>query len=100
MIRGPGGSLWGANAVNGVINITTRSAKETQGGAYFEGGAGNVERGFGAVRYGGQLAPRGPPPVSFCETGRALRVHSLKSLVKLDRLKREPCEPDPSHPGR
>ncbi len=55
VIRGPGGSLWGANAVNGVINITTKSAKETQG-AYFEGGGGNVERGFGAVRYGGQLA--------------------------------------------
>jgi iron complex outermembrane receptor protein len=55
VIRGPGGALWGANAVNGVINITTRSAKETQG-AYFEGGGGNVERGFGAVRYGGQLA--------------------------------------------
>lgn len=55
VVRGPGGSLWGANAVNGVINITTRSAKDTQG-AYFEGGGGNVERGFGAVRYGGQLA--------------------------------------------
>ena len=31
VIRGPGATLWGANAVNGVINITTRSAKETQG---------------------------------------------------------------------
>jgi iron complex outermembrane receptor protein len=56
VIRGPGGSLWGANAVNGVINITTRSAKETQG-AYFEGGGGTEERGFGGVRYGGQLEP-------------------------------------------
>jgi iron complex outermembrane receptor protein len=55
VIRGPGASLWGANAVSGVINITTRSAKETQG-AYFEGGGGTTERGFGAVRYGGQLA--------------------------------------------
>jgi iron complex outermembrane receptor protein len=54
VIRGPGASLWGANAVNGVINITTRSAKETQG-AYFEGGGGTLERGFGAVRYGGKL---------------------------------------------
>lgn len=33
VIRGPGGSIWGANAVNGVINIITRSARDTQGGA-------------------------------------------------------------------
>ena len=32
VIRGPGASVWGSNAVNGVINITTKSAKETQGG--------------------------------------------------------------------
>jgi iron complex outermembrane receptor protein len=56
VIRGPGASLWGANAVNGVVNITTKSAKETQG-AYFEAGGGNQERGFGGVRYGGQLEP-------------------------------------------
>jgi iron complex outermembrane recepter protein len=34
VIRGPGGSLWGSNAVNGVINITTKPAQDTQGG-YF-----------------------------------------------------------------
>ncbi len=56
VIRGPGASLWGANAVNGVINITSKSARDTQG-AYFEGGSGTTERGFGAVRYGGDLAP-------------------------------------------
>jgi iron complex outermembrane receptor protein len=56
VIRGPGASLWGANAVNGVINITSKSAKDTQG-AYFEGGGGTTERAFGAVRFGGQLAP-------------------------------------------
>jgi iron complex outermembrane receptor protein len=55
VIRGPGASLWGANAVSGVINVVTKSAKETQG-AFFEGGGGSAERGFGAVRYGGQLA--------------------------------------------
>lgn len=32
VIRGPGATLWGANAVNGVINITSKSARETQGG--------------------------------------------------------------------
>ena len=54
VIRGPGASLWGANAVNGVINITTRAAKDTQG-VLISGGGGNEERGFGTVRYGGKL---------------------------------------------
>lgn len=54
VIRGPGAALWGANAVNGVINITTRAAKDTQG-LLVSGGAGNEERGFGTVRYGGKL---------------------------------------------
>ena len=40
VIRGPGGTLWGANAVNGVINVITRSAKDTHG-TLLEGGAGN-----------------------------------------------------------
>jgi iron complex outermembrane receptor protein len=55
VISGPGGTLWGANAVNGVINITTKSAKETQG-VYVEGGGGSELRDFGGVRYGGTLA--------------------------------------------
>jgi iron complex outermembrane receptor protein len=54
VIRGPGATLWGANAVNGVINIITKSAKETQGWLVV-GGGGTEERGFGGVRYGGQL---------------------------------------------
>ncbi len=54
VIRGPGAALWGANAVNGVINIITKSAKDTQGGL-ITGGYGTEERGFGAVRYGGKL---------------------------------------------
>ncbi len=54
VIRGPGGTLWGANAVNGVINITTKSAKETQG-LYLEAGGGNVYQGFDSIRYGGKL---------------------------------------------
>lgn len=56
VISGPGGTLWGANAVNGVINITTKSAKDTQGG-YVEAGGGSQLQGFGGVRYGGVLAP-------------------------------------------
>lgn len=54
VIRGPGASIWGANAVNGVINIITKSARDTQGGL-IEAGGGTEERGFSTVRYGGKL---------------------------------------------
>jgi iron complex outermembrane receptor protein len=54
IIRGPGATLWGANAVNGVINILTKSAKDTQGILLF-GGGGNEERDFAGVRYGGRI---------------------------------------------
>jgi iron complex outermembrane recepter protein len=53
VVAGPGGTLWGSNAVNGVINIITRDAGETQGGLV-EVGAGNERRGFASVRYGWQ----------------------------------------------
>jgi iron complex outermembrane receptor protein len=56
VISGPGGSLWGANAVNGVINITTKSAADTQG-LYLSAGAGTQLRNTATVRYGGSLAP-------------------------------------------
>ena len=52
VISGPGGTLWGANAVNGVINIVTRSASETQG-LLVRAGGGNELREDGAIRYGG-----------------------------------------------
>jgi iron complex outermembrane receptor protein len=51
VIRGPGGSLWGANAVNGVINIVTKKSSETQGGLLSAGG-GTEERAFTSIRYG------------------------------------------------
>lgn len=54
IIRGPGATLWGANAVNGVINIRSKSAQETQGFLLY-GGAGDQETGFGGVRYGGTI---------------------------------------------
>ncbi len=54
VIRGPGATLWGANAVNGVINIITKKAQDTQGGLITAGG-GNLEQGFGAARYGGKI---------------------------------------------
>ena len=55
VISGPGATQWGANAVNGVINITTKSAKDTQGGVLI-GGAGSELRSSGGVRYGGRTA--------------------------------------------
>jgi iron complex outermembrane receptor protein len=54
VIRGPGGTLWGANAVNGVINITSKSARDTQGWLV-TGGGGTEEHGFAGARYGGHL---------------------------------------------
>ncbi len=54
VIRGSGGALWGANAVNGVINIVTKAASATEGGlATVEAGGPGYARG--AVRYGGSL---------------------------------------------
>jgi iron complex outermembrane receptor protein len=57
VISGPGATLWGANAVNGVINIITKSAASTQG-TLLSATAGRNERN-GAVRYGGTLANGG-----------------------------------------
>ena len=57
VISGPGATLWGANAVNGVINIITLPASRTQGSSVFAGG-GNLERGAG-VRHGGAFGSDG-----------------------------------------
>jgi iron complex outermembrane receptor protein len=53
--RGPGGTMWGANAVNGVINIITRSAGETPG-VVASVAAGSSEHAVASLRYGGSLA--------------------------------------------
>jgi iron complex outermembrane receptor protein len=57
VISGPGGTLWGSNAVNGVINIITRSTAQTRGGLLQLGG-GTHERGAGG-RYGGAIGEAG-----------------------------------------
>lgn len=62
VIRGPGGTLWGSNAVNGVINITTKGAAATQG-TFAQLGAGNEDPAIGSFRYGWQT-----------ESGAAARV--------------------------
>jgi iron complex outermembrane receptor protein len=55
VIRGPGASLWGANAVNGVVNIMTKSARDTQG-VLASVGAGTEDQPSLSARYGGTLA--------------------------------------------
>ena len=57
VISGPGATLWGANAVNGVINVITRPARDTQGGL-LSMGTGNREN-RAAFRYGGALGEDG-----------------------------------------
>lgn len=55
VIRGPGATVWGANAVNGVINIITKSTKDTQGGLLsVSGGTEDLARVGG--RFGGKLS--------------------------------------------
>jgi len=70
VIRGPGATLWGANAVNGVVNIITRNAKDTQG-RLVRAGAGSEERAFGEIRYGGKI-------------GDALHYRAYGKYVKRD----------------
>ncbi|HEY9249567.1 MAG TPA: TonB-dependent receptor [Rariglobus sp.] len=53
VIRGPGATIWGANAVNGVINIVTRDSKDTQGTLLY-GGGGDVQQTMAGARYGGR----------------------------------------------
>ena len=57
VISGPGATIYGANAVNGVINIITKSSKDTQAGL-LEAGAGDMEKSA-TLRYGGKLANNG-----------------------------------------
>lgn len=55
VVRGPGTTMWGSNAVNGVINIITKKASDTQGALVQSGGGSNLQRDFNTVRYGGQV---------------------------------------------
>lgn len=57
VISGPGGALWGANAVNGVVNVISRSARDTQG-LLFSAAGGEVDKNA-AVRYGGRMGEAG-----------------------------------------
>ena len=55
VIRGPGATLWGANAVNGVVNIVTRHSRDTQG-TLLAFGTGNEDPALADFRYGGTVA--------------------------------------------
>jgi iron complex outermembrane receptor protein len=69
VISGPGGTLWGANAVNGVINIITKSSKDTTG-LFAEAGGGSNLPGMGSLRYGGELGSK----ISYRVYGTAFKI--------------------------
>ena len=79
VIRGPGGTIWGANAVNGVINIITKSAKHTHG-ALLSSAGGNLDEGYGAYRYGGGNGRDLDYRVYGMAFGRAAEFHPDHSL--------------------
>jgi iron complex outermembrane receptor protein len=76
VIRGPGASVWGANAVNGVINIITKRASDTQG-ALVSGEAGMQNTGQGLVEYGG----RAGKDTSFRAFAKYLTAADLPGLA-------------------
>ena len=73
VISGPGGTLWGTNAVNGVINVVTRSAAQTQGALAVVNG-GDLENGA-AFRYGASLGAGG----HFRVYAKALQLQNTKT---------------------
>ena len=75
VIRGPGGSTWGTNAVNGVINIITKGAGDTRGGEVVAGG-GNINQGFGTAQYGGGIGAH----TDYRVFGKYLNQDHLPSL--------------------
>ena len=85
VIRGPGAAIWGANAVNGVINIITKKARATQGGQATVS-AGNEERVGGSLRWGGELGESG----NYRVWAKGLRREASDDALNLD----------PSHSAR
>jgi iron complex outermembrane receptor protein len=85
VISGPGGTLWGANAVNGVINIITRDSRDTQGAA-IHATAGGRELDL-AVRYGGRLGETGAWRIAISGFDRAPTFPTSPSDTASDRFK-------------
>lgn len=80
VIRGPGGTLWGANAVNGVINIITKKALDTQG-ALLTLETGNLESRQEGLRYGGKLGDSGALRVYAKHFGRGNFVDATGAIA-------------------
>lgn len=76
VIRGPAATVWGTNAVNGIINIITKKASDTQGTIITAGG-GSFQRGFLNARYGGEIDHRTP----FRVYAKVFTRDSLDSLT-------------------
>ena len=79
VIRGPGAAMWGANAVNGVINIITKRARATQGGLA-TASAGNEDRAAGALRWGGTVGESG----NYRVWAKGLRRESSDDALNID----------------
>lgn len=86
VVSGPGATLWGANAVNGVINVITRSAAETQGG-YVSVGGGNFEQ-HATVRYGGPLGETGHYR-AYAKTSSFDATQRTSGITALDAFSRQ-----------
>ena len=107
VIRGPGATLWGANAVNGVINIITKKAGETQGGLATVG-VGTEEKGFGSFRYGLKLGEHSDARAYVKYFNRDASVTSTGATAADDwdqfrtgfRLDHEPSGPKQLYPAR
>ena len=74
VIRGPGATLWGANAVNGVINIITKHTKDTKGGL-ITAGSGNTEEVISGLRHGFDVGSN--------TTGRAYITYNQRDSFEL-----------------
>ena len=76
IIRGPGATLWGSNAVNGIINITTKNAALTKGG-YVGGSVSNENESTFSARYGGELSE----DVNYRVYGKFHRMPDLQAVI-------------------
>lgn len=78
VIAGPGGTMWGANAVNGVVNVITKPSAQTQG-LYASATAGGFQRAA-TIRYGGRLSEH----VTFKLMGDSFDIDSTEPAAPGD----------------